>query len=195
MNRVNSAEEMTNDEVQHIITRIKKGDENAFSVLINEYKAMVFALCLKMTRNSEDAEEIAQDVFVKAYAGLRRFKGKSKFSTWLYRITYFTAINFLRKRNLLTLEIKVDVEDADSSVLTKIEAADRSEYLQKAMSHLKAEERALITLFHLEEQSVQEIMIITKLSASNIKVKLMRTRKKLYSILVVLLKDEAAQLI
>lgn len=182
---------MEQQEVLHIIKRVKNGDKNAFALLVDEYKDMVYSICFKLTRSAEDTEEISQDAFVKAYSSLSKFKGKAKFSTWLYQIAYFTTINFLRKNKIeTTTDFEGEISAGAPSVLTEIHAADRKAYINKAMNYLTVEERALITLFHLEEKTIQEIATITALSVSNVKVKLMRTRKKLYGILTVLLKKE-----
>ena len=83
-----------------IINRVLKGDQSAFALLVETYKNYVFTLVLRFTENREDAEEIAQDVFVKAYRSLADFRGDSKFSTWLFTITRTTCLSFLRKKKL-----------------------------------------------------------------------------------------------
>jgi RNA polymerase sigma factor (sigma-70 family) len=182
---------VTNKEVNHIIQQFKTGDRTGFGELVAHYTSLVYALALKMADSTEDAEEITQDAFLKAYKGLAHFKGNSKFSTWLYQITYFTAINYLRKKKINTVDLSFDREDiAHENSLKKLEQADREKYLTNAMSFLKPDERAIITLFHLEENTIEEVAAITKLSPSNVKVKVHRTRKKLYGILKVLLKSE-----
>ena len=81
-----------------IIARVKQGDMVAFNALIDEHKAMAFTLAIKLLKNREDAEEVTQDAFVKAYKNISQFEGKSKFSTWLYTIVYNTALTRLRKK-------------------------------------------------------------------------------------------------
>ena len=83
-----------------IISRVLKGEQNAYAELVNRYQAYVFTLVLRMIKTREDAEEVAQDVFVKAYRSLADFRGESKFSTWLYTIANTTSITFLRKKKL-----------------------------------------------------------------------------------------------
>jgi len=112
-----------------------------------------------------------QDSFVKAFNSIKQFKGKSKFSTWLYRITYFTAINHLRKNKMLTSEIDMSsFVDDDKSALDYLNEEDQKKYIQEALQYLKPIERNLITLHYLEEFSTKEIIEITGLSMSNIKV-------------------------
>ena len=90
---------------EQIINRILKGDQSAFALLVEQYQNYVFTLVLRFTENREDAEEIAQDVFVKAYRSLADFRGDSKFSTWLFTITRTTCLSFLRKKKLDTLSL------------------------------------------------------------------------------------------
>ena len=85
----------TND--QHYINLVLDGDANAFTSLVNRYKNMVFTLTLRMLKNREEAEEVAQDTFIKMYKSLNKFKGDSKFSTWVYRIAYNTSLDRLKK--------------------------------------------------------------------------------------------------
>ncbi|MFT5820070.1 MAG: RNA polymerase sigma factor (sigma-70 family) [Crocinitomix sp.] len=187
---------MKNQEILHIISQIKAGDANAFAQLVDAHKDMVYSLCLKMCNSTENAEEIAQDSFVKAYQGLHKFQGKAKFSTWLYQITYYTCINFLRKNKLVTTDVPLEnFEDSTSEILDQIQQTERSDYISKAMTYLTPIERALITFYYLEERSTKEISIITKMSMANVKVKLHRTRKKLYGKLEFLLKNEVNSLV
>lgn len=86
----------TND--QHYINLIIDGDTNAFAVLVNRYKDLVFTLALRMLKNREEAEEVSQDAFIKAYKSLNKFKGDSKFSTWIYKITYNTSLDRIKKK-------------------------------------------------------------------------------------------------
>ncbi|WP_027419209.1 RNA polymerase sigma factor [Crocinitomix catalasitica] len=178
-------------EINNIIERFKAGDESVFEQLVKSHKDLVYALALKMAQTIEDAEEIAQDSFVKAYKGLKNFKGQSKFSTWIYQITYFTAINNLRKHKIETNDSFDNVDQAsDDNLFEKIESNDRIKYLNMAMAYLKPNERAIITLYHLDEHSIEEVAEIMKLSVSNVKVKVHRTRKKMYTILSHILQNE-----
>lgn len=194
-------QQVSEEYISHIINRIKSGESDAFSDLVDTYKDFVFALCFKMTQSIEDAEEITQDTFVKVFKNIKTFKGQSKFSTWLYRIAYFTTINFLRKNRVKTVsqtelfETRIEPIDEDESALKNISQAERSHYINKALNFLKPQERAVIVLFYLEEHSIEEIATITKLSKSNTKVKIHRTRKKLHEILNHLLKNEIHSLV
>ncbi|MCG8577981.1 MAG: sigma-70 family RNA polymerase sigma factor [Flavobacteriales bacterium] len=186
---------MEKERLEHIKKRLREGDSSCFTPLVNEYKDMVYALALKMCQSAEDAEEVAQDTFVKAYKGFGRFKGDSKLSTWLYQIAYFTAINHLRKKKVETTDVDISHVPQDDSVWSQIQEQDRKAYLDRAFELLKPEERAVINLFYLEEHSMDEISKITGLSVSNVKVKVHRSRKKLYGILQLLLKNEINSLL
>jgi len=176
---------------KELIFKVQKGDVRAFSDLVNLHKNMVYSLIYRMVKPSEDAEEVAQDTFLKAFKAIKQFEGKSKFSTWLYKIAYFTALNHLRKNKLLTCAIDMrDFAESDSSVLDDLNEEDQEKYIQKAMDYLKPIERNLITLFYLKEFSNKEIQEITGMSEVNIKSGLFRTRKKLFGILKYMLKDE-----
>jgi len=178
-------------EDQELIKKVQLGDVNAFSELVNRHKNMVYSLAFRMVKPEEDAEEVAQDSFVKAFSSIKQFKGKSKFSTWLYKITYFTAINHLRKNKMLTSPIDMSsFEDEEESALDYLNNEDQQKYIQAALQYLKPIERNLITLHYLKEFSTKEIQEITGLTASNIKVSLMRIRKKLFGILKHMLADE-----
>ena len=87
------------------IEKVLQGDTSSYNYLVNNYKDMEYNLAIKIIRNHEDAEEVAQDSFVKAFQKLNSFKGESKFSTWLYTIVYRTAISKIRKKNIETTDI------------------------------------------------------------------------------------------
>jgi RNA polymerase sigma-70 factor (ECF subfamily) len=179
----------------YYITKIKEGDPSAYAVLVNKYKKMAFNVALQMMGNREDAEEIAQDAFLKAYRALDSYKGDSKFSTWIYRIIYNTAISKLRKKKLDTSSIdedysaSVNVKSTQSAV-QELRDEERKVFLKQALDQLSGDERTLITLFYLDENSVDEVCSITGLSVSNVKVKLHRARKKLYAQLELILQGE-----
>ena len=137
-----------------------------------------------MVNSEEDAEELTQDTFMKAFEHLSSFNGKSNFSTWIYRIAYITALSFLRKKNVEQTVIddnqwnrisETQIDDALNN-----ESEEQIEKLQQALTKLTAEELALVTLFYEEEHSIQELAQILNLNEGNIKVKLHRLRKKLY---------------
>jgi len=187
---------MDNSEIEHIVSDIKQGKTERFALLVDEYKHMVYALCLKMTNSKEDAEEVAQDTFVKAFLGIKRFKGKSKFSTWLYQIAYFSSIGHLRKKkHHHSNDLEIDVTDTNSDVFSNLIQTEREIKLKEALKFLNPDERAIISLFYLDAFSIKDIAKITKLSESNVKVKVHRIKKKLHNILSASLKNEVHSLI
>ena len=120
---------MTNNNDQLYITKVINGDANAFAYLVDTYKNMVFSLAFKMTKNREEAEEISQDSFIKAYKNLKNFKGDSKFSTWLYRIAYHASLDAIKKNknNNNTLEINEITFNQIKSVDNILEGIERKE--------------------------------------------------------------------
>ena len=120
----------TNDQVY--INRILDGDTNAFTVLVDRYKDLVYTLAMRMMKNREEAEEVAQDAFIKTYKSLDKFKGESKFSTWIYRVAYNTCLDRLKKNKRTQNTVTIDeytehqVKTIDNA-LDKIEASEKIE--------------------------------------------------------------------
>jgi len=173
---------------QEYIDKILQGDTNAFAALVNRYKDMVFTLSLKMIKNREEAEEVAQDTFIKAYSSLRQFKGDSKFSTWIYRVAYNTCLDRIKKNKKEDLNISIDefsshlIKTIDNA-LSALEDKERKQTIQNCLNLLPGEENYLLTLFYFEEQSLEEIGKIMSITPNNVKVKLFRSRQKLAVIL------------
>lgn len=183
-----------------LIGMVANGNLSAFEVLIDRYKDMVFTLCVRIIRNAEDAEETAQDVFLKAYQKLAEFEGKSKFSTWLYTIAYRSAISKIRKKQLPTNSIddtdthEVVISDSMTQ-LELLQEKDRKYYVQQALGNMEEDESALLTLYYLQELSVKEVAEIMDLTEANVKVKLFRARKRLHIELQNLLSDELKEMV
>jgi RNA polymerase sigma factor (sigma-70 family) len=164
---------------------VLSGDVQAYALLVNKHKNLVFSIVLKIVNNREDAEEISQDVFLKAYQSLSTFERKSKFSTWLYRIAYNAAISKIRKKKVEMVAMEETVitnysTDEIGRDMNEMEENDRQLILEKALKRLPEEDNLLIILFYKNENSIEDISDITGLSVSNVKVKLHRIRKKLY---------------
>lgn len=152
---------------------------------------MTYTVAMRVLRHREEAEEVTQDAFVKAYQNLAGYQGGSKFSTWLFSITYRTAISKLRGRRATTSDLDNVPETFTASVDSNSgEIGDRRAALEYALAQLGPEDSAVVSLFYLHEQNVEEIVTATGLSASNVKVKLHRCRKKLFEILNQHLKEE-----
>ena len=168
-----------------IISRVLRGEQGAYADLVNRYQGYVFTLVLRMIKSREDAEEVAQDVFVKAYRSLANFRGESKFSTWLYTITNTTCITFLRKKKLevhsLDNEKVFEVADSRDSGFrpNMIEQKSRVSMVNRAIAMLNPDDAEIITLFYKAEQSLDEIARILKIEVNTAKVRLHRARGRL----------------
>jgi len=181
-----------------IITKVLKGDNAAYSALVTKYSNMIFTLAYNIILNREDAEEVAQDVFLKAFKALPSFKKQSAFSTWLYRIVVNVALNKKKLKRFTTIDINEEITAEEDyniySLLEQYESRDQKKFIQLAMSTLREDERICITMFYLNELSVNEIHELTEISIANIKVLLHRGRKHLYAGLNDLLKTEIKNL-
>ena len=165
-----------------IIACILDGNVRLYSVLVDRHRDLAFTIAYRLLGNRMDAEEVVQDAFVKAYRGLKGFRHDARFSTWLFRIVYNTAVSKrrLKRHNFQSIDELSPLPD----VLAKTSIDDdhdeeREIMLEKALVRLTEDERALVTMFYLHEASVDEIHFITGLTRSNVKVKLFRARKKL----------------
>src|ERR1044072_5233852 len=172
------------DDIQ-IINQVLQGDQQSFEELIKRYQHFVFTIALRYVRNREDAEEIAQDVFVKAYRSLADFKGNAKFSTWLYTIAVNTTKTFLRK-------VKLPVDSLDHVKISETvdkqhsgNGADLTEQrsmqllINQAIGLLSPEDAIVISLFYKAEQSIEETGLIMGLTPNAVKVRLHRARLRL----------------
>jgi RNA polymerase sigma factor (sigma-70 family) len=184
-----------------LINAVLAGQTSQYEVLVKRHQRFVFTLAMRFAKNREDAEEIAQDCFVKAYRALGTFKQKAKFSTWLYSITYTSAMTFLRKKKLTTQSINDDenvLQIANSGTnfdANLIEKKSAYVYLNHAITLLLPDDATIITLFYKGEQSLEEIAQALNMEAKTVKVKLFRARLRLKDKLKYLLKDEVNELI
>lgn len=171
-----------------IIARVLAGETAAFEQLISRYQDMVFLVARRVTASREDAEEVAQDAFLKAYQALPGFKQESKFSTWLYRIAVNTAISVTRKKKLTMVAMDESLisnytEDEVKENLNLLSLAEQCQSISDAMKQLHPQDALLINMFYYDELSIEDISEITGLSNANVKVRLHRIRKKLYAML------------
>lgn len=178
----------------YYIKRIQSGDTASFACLLDRYSRPVYSLIYRIVLNQEDAEELAQDVFLKAFRNLSGFKGDSSFATWLYRIAYNTAISATRKqkKEFLAIEdgqLDNTTEDDLEIIYGSTTNEKQIEQLEAALELLSPEDRALILLFYMEDKTIDEIVGISGLTTANVKTKLHRIRKRLYTILTEKRKD------
>lgn len=175
-----------NDQI--LINQILAGDANAFTQLVNRYKDLVFTLALRMLKNREEAEEVSQDTFIKTYKSLDKFKGDSKFSTWIYKVAYNNCLDRIKKNKKYLNDVEINeftehqVKTVDNAFNALVEE-ERNQLIQDCLLLLPSEDSFLLTLYYFEEQSLEDIATIVGLTANNVKVKIFRSRKKLASIL------------
>ncbi len=184
-----------------LIVQTLSGDQSAYACLVKRHQRFVFTLALRFAKNREDAEEIAQDCFIKAYRSLASFKQESKFSTWLYTIVYTTAMTAMRKKRVDTPSIDdeethIQIENTSSGYdVNNAENKSRSFYVDQAISQLTPDDATIITLFYKGEQSLEEIAQTLGIEANSVKVKLFRARQRLKEKLERNLKHEVKELI
>jgi RNA polymerase sigma factor (sigma-70 family) len=184
-----------------LIDQVLAGNQSAYADLVKRHQRFVFTLAMRFAKGREDAEEIAQDCFIKAYRSLASFQRQSKFSTWLYSIVYTTAMTFLRKKRVDTDSIDdentyIQVENQSSAYdVNNAENRSRSFYLNQAIEQLLPDDATIITLFYKGEQSLEEIGQALGIEANTVKVKLFRARQRLKEKLERNLKHEAKELI
>jgi RNA polymerase sigma factor (sigma-70 family) len=168
-----------------IIKRVLAGEQALFAQLVQRYQSYVFTLVLRFTDNREDAEEISQDVLVKAYRSLADFRGEAKFSTWLYTIVRTSCITFLRKKRLETTSLDNErtsqqVESRQSGFTANaIEQKSKHAMVNTAIRMLSPDDTQILTLFYKGEQTLEEIGRVMRLDPNTIKVKLHRARHRL----------------
>ncbi|MFH1120193.1 MAG: sigma-70 family RNA polymerase sigma factor [Bacteroidota bacterium] len=176
---------MNQNDDNHIIQKILEGNSGAYSVIVDRYKDLVYSVVFKIVKSREEAEETAQDTFLKAFHALPGFKREARFSTWLFRIAYNTAISKTRRKRVTTTAIDDKLienysTDEIKENLMHIDEEEQVKVLQKAIETLGNDDQLLISLFYRNRQSIEEIALITGLSDANVKVRLHRIRKRLY---------------
>ena len=174
---------MEEDKEFNTVQRASEGDPEAFRELVERYGDRIFSLLTGITGNRLDAEELTSDVFLKAFAHLDRFRGECRFSAWLYRIAYNTAISHTRRRRPRTVEIndrQYELPDDQEEILFR---ETQMEYLEQALQRLAPDEKALVELFYLQKIPVHELAAVTGHTEGSNKVKLFRIRKKLAALI------------
>lgn len=182
-----------------LINRILRGETPAYRELVNRHKDYAFTIAYRILNSREDAEEAAQDAFVRAFNALPNFNRESKFTTWFYRIIINAALTIQQKKKLLT----EDITDSRSEVhilrgADSTESLKRKEqrfYIQQALKQLSPDDVTMITLFYLKEHSLEEIAEIVSIETNTVKVKLHRARKRLADVMQEMLKDETKNLL
>jgi len=176
----------TADTDEELVRKAQGGDERAFGGLVSRYETKVYSLALKMIRNPEDAEDVLQDTFLRAYRGIKSFRGHSTFSTWIYRITANSALMRLRRKQLPIVSIE-DAEERDAPVniadwapgpVEQLLSRETQQVMGQAIEELPPEFRQVFVLRDIEELSNAEVAEILELSVAAVKSRLHRARLK-----------------
>lgn len=176
-----------------LIERVLAGDHDAFAQLVEAYEDKVYNLCLRMCSDREDARDLAQEAFLKAWRGLRFYKQEAAFSTWLYRLTSNVCIDYLRQKKRhaavsLTVpdeeEVQLDVPDPAPTPEQQAFSTETKEAVAAAMAQLEEDFRLVLTLRVVEELSYDEIAEITDLKVGTVKSRIARAREKLRKLLL-----------
>ena len=178
------------------IRNIIEGDVSKFSYFVENYKNMAFSIAFRIINNTEDAEETVQDSFVKAFKSLHKFRKDSKFSTWFYKIVVNSSLSKIKKKHL-EVSSDIDLINAKGVIIENVGSAyksltlaDQKKYIDIALGELNYEERLILTLYYLNENTIEEVSEITGIRKENLKMKLLRARKKMYLVLNDKLKSE-----
>ena len=182
-------------EEHHLLDKARLGNPAALEKLVATHSQAAFTLAMRILRHREEAEEVVQDAFTKAFASLGQFRGQSRFSTWLYRIVYTTALNCAARKRPQHQELDMWTEECtDLAGATErfelLELAERKHFTDLALQTLTPEERGMVTLHYYEDRPLAEIAEITGLTPANVKIKLYRARQKLAAALETLLGKE-----
>ena len=179
---------MDNDLI--LVEQAKKGDKSAFRELVEQHKRRVYFLAFNLTNNREDAEDVTQEVFVKVYRSLAKFKGDSKFSTWIYRITVNTCYSLKSKKSYTEMKAKDNMEEIVNRSNDKInyaaanpERTTESKFMgsdiNKALEKLSKKEKAVFVMRNFNELSFEEIVKVLKIKSSTVRSLNFRALKKL----------------
>ena len=181
---------MTREQEAAIIKQVLEGDVNAFEGLVKEYEKNVYNLARRMTGDPEDAADMAQDAFIKAYNSLGSFRGDSKFSVWLYRIVSNLCLDFLRSRKrrpTVSLSVENDegedmefeIADESQSPETLLEQKLTREAVRRGLDSLPPEQRQILLLREIQGLSYEEIAQVLELETGTVKSRIFRARKRL----------------
>lgn len=180
---------------RQVIRRVLDGDQEAFAELVTAYEKQVYNLCLRMCGNPEDARDLSQEAFVKAWRGLQFYQFEAAFSTWIYRLTSNVCIDFLRrkKREPQTMpplqnengeDVEPEVADSHPDPEEQLLHRERQSQIAWAMGQLEPEFRQALTLRVIQELSYEQIAEIMELKAGTVKSRIARARWKLKKILL-----------
>lgn len=182
------------EEESAIIDEIISGNKELYRKLVDSHKSYAFSLAYRIMKDHDEAEDVAQMAFIKAFRSLKYFNRTSRFSSWLFRIVYNTALSSLRKKkDTESFEIN-KYESSGTYTEEPLEAEDRRKIIEKALNKLPEIDRSIVHLFYLQEYSLEEVGEIISMNPNNVKVKLHRARKKLAVIMESILSKESLSL-
>lgn len=164
---------------------IQKGETDLFGILYNRYSDKVYRKCLSFVRDKEIAQDMVQDVLLKVFTQLSKFKGNSRFSTWLYAVTYNYCVEYYRKNNRYTkvdIQEGPDLSESDDSEEKELLAA-RSHQLKEALDLIPPEEKMILLSKYQDGASIKELMMQLEISESAVKMRLSRARKRIKQII------------
>lgn len=178
-------------EDRKLVARAKEKDPKAFEILERKYRKSVYYMLLKMVKNSDDAEDLTQEAFAKAFVSIEKFDSKYAFSTWLFRIATNNTIDFIRKKRVQTISIdsplkgddgssmRLDVKDRGPDPNQVMLKEQRKQYLAKALDRLPEKYRTLVELRYFQELSYQEVADELQIPLGTVKAQLFRSRELL----------------
>jgi RNA polymerase sigma factor (sigma-70 family) len=177
-----------------VIDQVLAGDQERYAVLVDRYKSFAFTIAYKVLQSRPEAEEAAQDAFIKAFHYLKGFNREARFSTWLYRIVFNTAIGYKRKNRYSFQSIEDSSLEYHEGAGDALERRDKQRFITKAIDKLNEEDRYAIQLYYLQEFSLEEVAATMGKSMNTIKVRVHRARQRLAAELKSILKQEALTL-
>jgi RNA polymerase sigma-70 factor (ECF subfamily) len=179
---------LADSNITNLIKRSQHGDVDSFGILVNIYQGKVLGLCLKLTGNRSDAEDLAQDVFIKSYSALKGFRREADFGTWLHRITVNMYLNYKKKNSRMNIlyiddpvktdngEISREIADSSADPLQEVEEKEDRSAVRQALDSLSPEHKAVLVLREIEGYSYEEIAQITQSSLGTVKSRMNRAR-------------------
>ena len=185
---------ITAQEEYLMIDRIIAGEESLYATLVDKYKSYAYTIALKIVENRPEAEEIAQDSFIKAFHYLKKFNREAKFSTWLYRIVFNTAISYKRKNKQQFQNIENSIIEYSERADQEMEKDDKRIFIEQAMAKLSEADRVAIQLYYLKEYTLEEVAEMLNQNINTLKVRIHRARQRLANELKKTLHEEALTL-
>ncbi|MBN1551427.1 RNA polymerase sigma factor [bacterium] len=158
---------------QELVEKAKNGDQRSFSKLMDSYMSYVYRLALRMLGNEMEAEDVTQEVFIKAYKSLKAFRGKSQFKTWLYRIAVNQSLKAIKKQKIVKQHVIDEIEDKVNNnaenPLDSVIQAEQKDYLNRSIKNLPPKQKAILLLRVNDEMSFKDIAAIMKRSVGAVK--------------------------